>query len=85
MTARPFLKDPCYDEYLRIKKKLKAKRTVYPFIAKDLIPITTGDFRIFDPEDKKSPVSCTCQDEVDPLLGELCLGIWVWLLAVLRV
>jgi hypothetical protein len=83
--ARSFLKVPCYDEYLRIKKKLKAKHTVYPFIAKDLVPITTGDFRVFDPEDKESPVSRICQDKANPLLGELCLCIWVWLLAVLQV
>ena len=62
--------------------ELTTIRAVYPLIVKDLISIATWDFRIFDPEDEEPPTSRICQDEADPLLGEVRLGVWVWLLAV---
>jgi len=67
---------------MSIKKLTAAKRTVYPLIAKDLIPIATWDLRILDSEDEEPPVSRICQDEANPLFGEVLLGVWVWLLAV---
>ncbi|OJA16953.1 hypothetical protein AZE42_09456 [Rhizopogon vesiculosus] len=80
MTAELVLKHLCYNEHSEIKMELTAMRTVYPLIAKNLIPIATWDFRIFDPEDEEPPMSRMCQDEADPLPGEVRLGVWVWLL-----
>jgi len=74
MTAGLVLKHPYYNEHSEIKMRLTAIHTVYLLIAKDLIPIATWDFRIFDPDDEEPPsMSRICQDEADPLLGEVRL------------
>jgi hypothetical protein len=67
------------------KEKVETKRTVYPFIAKDFIPITAGDLCILTAQYEQTLVSRVCQDEAYPLLGEMRVSDLVWLLAVWRV
>jgi hypothetical protein len=68
--------------FAEINKKVETKRTVYPFIAKDLIPIAARDLRILNAQYEETLVSRICQYETYPLLGEMCVSVLVWLLAV---